>query len=74
MAVDEPAVAEREHLHRCRLAARGEADDVDRADRPLVGRLPLGQVADRLEPVAVARGLLEVLALGRGVHLLLELA
>ena len=72
--VDQPPAAEREDLNGRRPPARGDSDDVDRADRALVGRLPLRQVADGDEPVAVARGLLELLPLGGVVHLLLELA
>ena len=49
-------------------------DDVDRPDRALVRRLPLGQVAHREEAVAVARRLLEALVVGGVLHLPLELA
>ena len=42
-------------------------------DAPL-GRLPLGEVLDREQPVAVARRLLEPLVRGRLAHLPLELA
>ena len=48
-------------------------DHVDRADRALVGRLPLGEVADREEPVPVARRVLEALLGGGLAHPALEL-
>ena len=64
-AVDEPAVAQGEELHRGALAVRGEPDHVDRPHRAPVGGLPLREALDRAQPVAVARGLLEPL-LGRG--------
>ena len=41
IAVDQPAVAEREQLHRGAIAVDGEADHVDRADGPPVGTLSL---------------------------------
>ncbi len=72
--VDQPPAPQRKDLDGRRASVRGDADDVDRADRALVRRLPLGQVAHRVEPVPVAGRLLEALPLGRGLHLLLELA
>ena len=74
VAVDQPAVAQREDLHRRPVALDGEPDHVDAADRAPVGRLPLDQVPHREQPVAVARRLLEALALGGVLHLPLELA
>ena len=74
MPIDEPAAAERKDLDRRRAAAPGDADHVDRADGALVGRLALRQVPDGREAVAIAGGLLELLALGRIAHLLLQLA
>ena len=74
VAVDHPPVAQREDLHGRALAVDGDPDDVDVSDRAPVGRLPLGEALDRVQPVAVARGVLVAL-LGRGgAHLLLELA
>ena len=74
VAVDHLAVAEREDLDGRAVALDGDADHVDGADRAPVGRLPLGEVLDREQPVAVARGVLEPL-LRRGlVHPPLELA
>src|SRR5207248_6088557 len=50
----------------------GDADHIDRADLAALDRLPLRQPLDRVQPVAVARRVLEALP-GRGVaHLLLE--
>src|SRR5439155_23821018 len=43
------------------------------ADRAAVGRLALREMADREQPVPVARRLLEALVLGRLPHRLLEL-
>ena len=74
VAVDHLAVTQREDLHRRSIALDREPDDVDRADRPLVGRLPIGEMPDREEPVPVARGLLEALAGRCLLHPLLELA
>ena len=74
MPIDEPAAAQREDLHGRAIVRGGDPDHVDRADRALVGGLPLRQVPDREQPVAVARRLLEPMRLGGRVHLLLELA
>ena len=74
VAVDQLPVAQREDLHRGAVALGGDPDHVDRPDRALVGRLPLGEVPHREETVPVARRLLEALVLGRQLHLLLELA
>ena len=74
VAVDQPPVAQREDLHRGPVALDGQPDHVDRADRAPVGRLPLDQVPHREQAVAVAGRLLEALALGRLLHLPLELA
>ena len=73
MPVDEPPAAEREDLHGGAVGRGRDPDHVDRADRALVRRLPLGQVAHRVEPVAAARRLLEALRLGGRLHLRLEL-
>src|SRR5204862_8203892 len=72
--VAHPAAAKREDLHRGLVAIGREPEPVDVADAPLFDGLPLAQPADREEAVAVARRLLEALALGRVVHLPLELA
>ena len=74
VAVDQLPVAQREELHRGPIAVDRDPDRVDRPDRPLVRRLPLGEVADREETVPVARRLLEALVLGRQLHLPLQLA
>ena len=54
VAVDQLAVAQGEDLDGRAVALDREPDHVDRADRAPVCRLPLGQVADREEPVAIA--------------------
>jgi len=72
IAVDELAVAQREDLHRRPVALDRDPDRIDRADRAPVGRLPLRQVADRVQPVAVARCVLEALLRGRLLHPPLE--
>ena len=74
VAADELAVAEREDLHRGAVAFRCDADHVDRSELAAVCRLPLGEVANGEEPVAVAGSVLEALARRRVEHLLLELA
>ena len=74
VAVDEAPAPEREDLDGGAIALGRDPDHVDRPDRALVGGLPLGQVPHREEPVPVAGGLLEALALGRVLHLALELA
>ena len=74
VAVDHLPVAEREHLHGRLVAVDREPDDVDRPDVSPVGRLPVGEVADREEAVPVARGLLEALVRRCLAHALLELA
>ncbi len=73
MPVDQPPAPEREDLHGCGPAARGDADDVDRADGALVGSLPFGQVANGGQAIAVAGRLLELLPLGGVAHLPLQL-
>ena len=74
VAVDHLPVSQREDLDGCPVARDREPDDVDRADGPLVGRLPLGEVADREEPIPIAGGVLETL-FRRGLpHPLLQLA
>ena len=74
VAVDHLPVAEREDLHGRLVAVDREPDHVDRPDVAPVGRLPLGEVPDREEPVPVARRLLEALVRRRLAHPLLELA
>ena len=74
VAVDHLAAAEREDLHDAAVALEREPEHVDVADVAPVGRLPLGEVLDREEPVAVARRLLEALLVGRLAHPPLELA
>ena len=74
VAVDHLAVAEREHLHGGLVSVDREPDDVRRPDGALVGRLPVGEVPDREEPVPVARSLLEALVRGCLAHAHLELA
>ena len=74
VAVDQPAVAEREELHSGAVALDGKPDHVDRADVPPVGALALREALDREEPVAVARRLLEPLLGGRLAHPRLQLA
>ena len=58
MPVDHLAAAEREDLHGGLVALGGDAEDVDRAGLAPVGTLPLGEVLDREEAVAVARRVL----------------
>ena len=74
VAIGEPPAPERKDLHRRVSSAGGDPDDVDGADRALVGGLALGEVAHGEEAVAHPRSLLEVLPLGRCLHPLLELA
>ena len=74
MPVDHLAAAEREDLHRRAVALGGDAEHVDRAGLAPVGALPLGQVLDREEPVAVAGRVFEALARRRVAHLPLQLA
>src|SRR4029079_2844752 len=74
VAVDEPAVAEREDLHRGAIALGGDPDHVDGADRAPVRRLPLCEVTDGKQPVPVTRGFLEPLPDRRLLHAALELA
>ena len=72
VAVDHPAFAQREDLHRGAFLGDGDADDVDRADRLPLDCLPLAQPLDRRETVPVARCVLEPLLGRRLAHLLLE--
>ena len=74
VAVDHPAVPQREHLDRSLVAVDGEPDDVDAPDRPPVGCLPLAEMPDGVEAVSVARRLLEALVGRCLAHALLELA
>ncbi len=74
VAVDHLAAAQREDLHRAAVARERDADHVDVADVAAVCGLPLREVLDREEPVAVARRLLELLLLGGGAHPLLHVA
>ena len=73
VAVDHLAVAQREDLHRRLVAVDREPDDVDRPDVAPIGRLPVGEVPDREQPVPVARGLLEALLRPQLPHPLGEL-
>jgi hypothetical protein len=57
--VDQFPVTEREELNRCPVALGGDPDDVHGPDRPLVRRLPLGQVSHREQTVAIPRRLFE---------------
>ena len=66
VAVDHLPVTQREDLHGRLVAVDGEPDDVDGPDRPLLGGLPIREMADREEAVAIARRLLEAL-LGRSL-------
>ena len=68
VAVDQPAVPEREQLHRGAVAVDREPDHVDRADGPPVGTLALGEALDRVQPVAVPRRILEPLLRRRLAH------
>ena len=70
VAVDHPAVPQREHLHRGALGGDRDPDHVDRADRLALDRLALGETLDRAEPVPVTRRVLEPLVGGRLLHLL----
>ena len=73
VAVDHLPVAQREDLHRRLAPVDRETDDVHLVPTAsLVGRLALGQVPDREEPVAVPRRLLEALVRRRLAHPLLE--
>ena len=74
MPVDHLAAAEREDLDGGAVALGRDADHVDRAGLAPVRALPLGEVLDREEPVAVARRVLEALVRGRLAHLPLQLA
>jgi hypothetical protein len=74
VAVDELAAPQREDLDGRVVALRADADHVDGADGATVGGLPLGEVLHRLQPVAVARRLLEALLAGGVTHPLLQLA
>src|SRR5204862_359720 len=68
------AAPQREDLHNGPVALDGEADHVDRPDRVALDRLPLDEMPNREQPVAVAGRVLETLLRGRRLHLLLELA
>jgi hypothetical protein len=61
VAVDHLPVAEGEDLHRCLVAVDREPDDVHRPDVAAVRSLPVGEVANGEQSVAVARRLLEAL-------------
>ena len=74
VAVDHLPVAEREDLHRGLVAAERDPDHVDAPHRAPVRGLPLAQMLDREEPVAVAGGLLEALVRGGLAHPFLQLA
>src|SRR3954447_1343899 len=74
LAVRQHAVADLEDLGVGLGVLGGHGDRVERAHGAVRYALPLEQMPDRLEPVAVHRGLLELL-LGRGVlHLALDIA
>ena len=74
VAVDHLAAAQREDLDDGAVALGREADHVHRPDRLPLDRLPLDEVLDREEPVAVARRVLEALLGRRLLHPPLELA
>jgi hypothetical protein len=74
VAVDELAVPQREDLDGGVVAPDRDPDHVDAADGALVGRLPLGEVADREQPVPVAGGVLEARLRRRRAHPPLEVA
>ena len=73
VAVDHLPVAERKDLNCRAVVCDREPDHVHRPHGPPVGRLPLGEVPDREQAVAVARRLLEPLVAGSLSHPLLEL-
>ena len=74
LPVGKHAVADLEHLRvRVRPVDR-DRQHVERADRPARDPLALEQGAHRPQPVAVDRGLLELLLLGGGRHRRLEVA
>ena len=74
MAVDHLAAAQREDLDDGAVALGREPDHVHRPDRLPLDGLPLDEVLDGEEPVAVARGILEALLGRRLLHPPLELA
>src|SRR5581483_2359750 len=74
VAVDELPVAQREDLDRGAVAVDRDPEHVDGPNRAAIGGLPFGEMADRVEAVAVAGGILESLVLRRLPHLPLELA
>ena len=66
VAVDHLAVAKRKDLDGRTIAVDCETDDIHRPHLTPLGRLTVGEMPDREEPVAIARRLLEAL-LGRGL-------
>ena len=74
VAIDHLAAAKREDLDDAAVALERHSEDVDVADGAAVRRLPLREVLDGEEPVAVARRVLEALLVGSLAHLPLELA
>ena len=74
LAIGEHPVAHLEHLRVGLAAVHRDGNRVERPHR-LVGHTPaLHQRADRSQPVALERGLLELLSRGRGAHALLQIA
>src|SRR5216117_3990347 len=74
VAVDHLAAAKREDLHDSAVALEREPEHVDVADVTPVRRLPLREMLDREQTVAVPRRLLEPLGLGGLPHAALEVA
>ena len=58
LAIGEPAVAQVKELDVCGVPGERNRQHVGRAQAALVGHLRLGEMADSIEPVAIARGLL----------------
>ncbi len=68
VAVDHLPVAKREDLHRGAVALDREPDHIDGSHGVPVRCLPLGEMPDREETVAVPRRLLEALVSRRFLH------
>src|SRR5439155_17884185 len=73
VAVDHLPVPQREDLHHGPVGIHREPDHVDRSDGAEIRRLPLGEVLDAPEAIAIARGFLETLVCGSLLHLSFEL-
>ena len=72
VAVDHLPFAEREDLHGAAVTFDRDPEHVDGSDRALVRGLPLGEVADREQPVPKPRRLLETLLRCGLAHALLD--